>query len=409
MRKQLPNPILKPVLGLLLTIACLSQSSAPVFAEYHYQVLGKEVTKNVYDAVLLVNDSITLIKQNAYERALGKLKRAALLAPELPHTYTYMGIIFARQSRNADALKQLTKAIKCKDAPAQSYAVLATFYQTSGDLDKAIDTFKQMNKKFADTPSVTDSSRKILSMLEKERERRKTATGSSKGSTTQADYLQDALQAGFHRWSSRRMPLKVYIRPSVDVEGYLPSYDVLLKEGFYDWSKALNQQVTFTFVDDEDKADIVCHWTNDPEELGDGTEDGETKIRVAGQLITKATLALRAKETDGGFPFSENLVATTCRHEAGHALGLSGHSPDPRDVMFFAIPLADINRPVSSRDKNTMMKIYSKEQSLEFVLLDLILNPVNCALVGLLTMLIVGLLFILPKLGKSKLKKRRQV
>lgn len=372
-----------------------------------YTVQGKAVSKNVYKAAMLVNESITLIKQNAYDRGLGKLKHAILIAPELSQSYIYMGVIYARQDRNKDAIAQLKKAVQCKDAPALAYATLATLYQTVGDLDGAIDTFKKMRSKFSTDADLSVRSEKIVELLERERDRRKEATGSSKGSQTPGDYLQDALQAGFHKWSLFRMPLKVYIQPTQDVEGYTPHYDDLLHQAFYDWSRALKGKLSFVFVDNPEKADIECHWTNDPSELGDGTENGETRIKFIGETIVSATMALRAKEPEGGFPFSENLVLTTCIHEAGHALGLSGHSPDPQDVMFFSVPLADVERKVSERDKNTMLKIYTRQQAPQYVLIDFLVNPVNSALVGLATFLLILIGIIVPRLAKQKRKKRR--
>lgn len=371
-----------------------------------YTVEGKKVAKNVYKATLLVNESVALIKKNAYERALGKLKLASIIAPDQARTYICTGIIYARQNRNADAITQLKKAVSCRDAPASAYTTLGSLYQTNGDLDGAISTFKAMGKRFSNV-GLLDRSDKILALLERERERRTKATGSSKGSTTQGDYLQDALQSGFHKWSTFRMPLKVYIEPAVDVDGHLASYDDLLRQSFYAWAKALNRKVSFVFVNDPDKADIQCHWTNDPSELGDGTENGETKIRFIGETIVAASIALRAKEPEGDFPFSDNLVFTTCVHEAGHALGLSGHSPNPEDVMFFSVPLADVERTVTERDKNTMLKIYSKEQALQYVLIDFLINPVNSALVGLAVFLLVLLGIIVPRLAKRSTKKRR--
>lgn len=54
---------------------------------------GKKVAKNVYKATLLVNESVALIKKNAYERALGKLKLASIIAPDQARTYICTGII----------------------------------------------------------------------------------------------------------------------------------------------------------------------------------------------------------------------------------------------------------------------------------------------------------------------------
>lgn len=397
-----------------LSMLCLLSISLFVFSpagalgeESIYYVQGKTVNKNGYRAALLVNDAIKLIQKQSYERAAGKLKMAIVLSPELAVSYTYLGIICARQNKNAEALKYLTKATQCPDAPATCFASLATFHQTNGDLDASISVYRTAKNKLDDSQQAEEIDT-IIKLLERERERRQESSGSSAGSKSTDDYLQDALESGFHRWSDSRMPLKVYIEPVEKLDGYEERYDVYLRESFFDWSKALDKKVTFVFVDDPNKANISCHWTDDPEKLGNGTENGETRIRMAGQNIVTGSIYLRAKEKDGGFPMSDQLVITTCLHEIGHALGLSGHSPNPKDVMFFSVPLADVERKITARDKNTMMKIYSREKSIQSLLLDFVINPMNAALLGLVTLVLGIFLLIFIKTRKAKPKKRRK-
>ena len=54
----------------------------------------------------------------------------------------------------------------------------------------------------------------------------------------------------------------------------------------------------------------------------------------------------------------DRIVMQTCSHEAGHALGLNGHSPNNQDVMF---PLStEISAThASARDRATILRLYA--------------------------------------------------
>ncbi|MFM7577555.1 MAG: matrixin family metalloprotease, partial [Microcystaceae cyanobacterium] len=53
----------------------------------------------------------------------------------------------------------------------------------------------------------------------------------------------------------------------------------------------------------------------------------------------------------------ESTLATA-RHEFGHALGIWGHSPNPQDVLY--VSATKETPPISTRDVNTLMKIYQQ-------------------------------------------------
>ena len=57
----------------------------------------------------------------------------------------------------------------------------------------------------------------------------------------------------------------------------------------------------------------------------------------------------------------ESLLATI-RHELGHALGIWGHSPEESDALYFSQVREP--PPISSRDINTLKKIYQQPTKL---------------------------------------------
>jgi predicted Zn-dependent protease len=60
-------------------------------------------------------------------------------------------------------------------------------------------------------------------------------------------------------------------------------------------------------------------------------------------------------------PVNDNLIRSVSLHEVGHALGLTGHSRHPTDVMFFSESLVDDKRELSARDRKTLVRLYSRK------------------------------------------------
>ncbi|MFM6629640.1 MAG: hypothetical protein ACKPI8_08710 [Microcystis panniformis] len=68
---------------------------------------------------------------------------------------------------------------------------------------------------------------------------------------------------------------------------------------------------------------------------------------------------------------ADRSALAAARHELGHALGIWGHSPLGTDVMYFA-QTRDIP-PISSRDVNTLKKVYQQPTKLGWEM-DKLLN-----------------------------------
>lgn len=167
------------------------------------------------------------------------------------------------------------------------------------------------------------------------------------------------------RWNTESFPLKVYI-DTLSSPGRM--YVDSIKRALDQWSKTTNF-LSFTEVDDPAQSDIEIKFSD-----------------YAGPDCTSAdcryVLATTANRTDEynrlskmiitfykNNPLGEENTSTqiynTALHEIGHALGVSGHSDNPNDVMYgnnnqvkeFAV-LGDSINYISKRDLNTMALLY---------------------------------------------------
>lgn len=336
-------------------------------AEDWCEVNGKRVPRNVYEAALLMNESANLIRSNCLDRAMGKLRRASLLAPEMPEIRSNLAVLLARQGKVSEARVHLVKAAAAKNPPGSVFLNLATLYQTTGDIDKAIETYQIYIKLTGDK-----TTKAAVDLLRTERARRAAASKKK----VEDDYLAESNFYSRIRWSDSRMPIKVFVDPvKQPVEGYQESYGNSLRKSFYEWSAASGNRVRFAFTPDEHLADIRCYWTNDPRYLGDGVEAGETRMKSLGHAMVSADIYLRAREESGDFPYNDTAVKGTCLHEIGHALGISGHSLNVADIMFFSTPFAEGERQISNRDKNTLVRLYSQPLDVNSTVLDFLVNP----------------------------------
>lgn len=325
------------------------------------------MAKNVYEAANFINSANSSYRSGLTDKAIGQLKMALKYDPSFAAAHANLGVLLARQGKNEEALKQLKAATECPDPPDCVYGALASMYQSTGRLGEAIDTYQRFLE-HAETEGDKKTTKAIIELLTKERERQKT-TGTGEA---EKDYFVNAQGQYVTKsfWTQWHMPLKVYIDPDLsDVDSYSPNYDTLLKQAFSDWSKASNEKITFHFVNSKDDCDIDCKWVGVPEQLGSGSEDGHCDSLSAAGAMAHASITILCASRDA-FPMTENNILNTCRHEVGHALGIGWHSANPQDVMYFSSSIADQEKTISPRDAATLSRLYSSELSAPASLLD---------------------------------------
>ena len=75
-------------------------------------------------------------------------------------------------------------------------------------------------------------------------------------------------------------------------------------------------------------------------------------------LFAPTAHAFTMPEDEAAAQFVTSNVIATFYHELGHALGIWGHSSLEEDVMFYS--QTKKTSPISTRDINTLIKIYQQ-------------------------------------------------
>lgn len=339
------------------SVCCLSQNASAAELRYEYMMDGKAVSQEAYDAY---NKGRQLLRVNNNSDAVMMLKKATELMPdnsEVHHTYA---IALAKSGQSSTAIQELQTAITLNSNQAPSWMTLGGLYQSTGQLDKAIETYKGFVSRFPTDKDVKKIAG-LITGLEGERSRQQAIYGPGGiPPANLADYYTEVTRDGIIRWSPQQMPLKVCITSGDGIAGYKPQFGDILKQSFTSWSEASGGLVTFSFVDNAEQAQIVCLWSNDPAKFKNIAESGHAVLETTRNGLVKGTITILTVPLVEQLPLTDNRMRKGCMHEIGHVLGLGGHSSNPADAMFYSMDVDDTWRELSPRDANTLIRLYSK-------------------------------------------------
>lgn len=163
------------------------------------------------------------------------------------------------------------------------------------------------------------------------------------------------------RWSTTQGPLHIYIdEHPTGLSNFQPAYVQMARKGLSEWLSALDNQLKAVYVNQPSQADIRVEWVNQLDKSGFQDKDvrtfhaGLTTPRFEEQQLKQMRVRIATLDVDGK-PQSNSMMQTIITHELGHALGITGHSPDSKDLMHFrSIP----DSHLSPRDKATIRLLY---------------------------------------------------
>lgn len=181
------------------------------------------------------------------------------------------------------------------------------------------------------------------------------------------NYIYSAvLNKDIVRWNAESFPLKIYIDTKSSPG---PNYTENIKKAFTQWSKD-SGFLQFTQVYNPEESDIELTFTDyqGPEctsadckyVLAVTTSKNDEFNRLKKMIITFY------RNNPLGEENSDIQIYNTAMHEIGHALGISGHSDDPDDVMFgnnnsvdhFPLFFDEGKVYLTKRDLNTIALLY---------------------------------------------------
>lgn len=330
----------------LISVMCSTAAQAQV-----YEIDGKTVPKNEYDAAIFSNDARKLLQEQKWAEAESKLKQALEQDPKMKAARNNMGIVLVRLGKYDEAIAVLKSLVEDDPSQSMAWATLGASYMSVGKIDDAIVCYRKF---LVLEPNYREAARykDLVKGLEAEAAKRKTT-----GTTQAADSYASSTPQGTAKWASFAQPFKVYVPATSTVRGYKPEYEKILIEAFKKWQSASNDKVRFEFVDKVENSDIDCVWKDDPTEAVFKAEGGHAHLETLGGKIKHAKIYLLTVWSMNLTP-TDAIMGKLALHEVGHSLGILGHSDNRDDIMFFTIDVSPKEGQVSPRDVKTLGELY---------------------------------------------------
>lgn len=171
-------------------------------------------------------------------------------------------------------------------------------------------------------------------------------------------YLALVDKNGLARWPEDRIPVKIYIDKKSKLPHFKEEFAGMLETAFEKWQRACPDILTIEFVQDRDQAAIACSWTEDRDQMMSLKEGGNTMVIPDEDGILSVDLKILTLPPPGNSTIPFNYMERVCLHEAGHALGLTGHSDQEDDIMFGTVYPDERPCDLTRRDSDTLSALY---------------------------------------------------
>ena len=310
-----------------------------------------------------------LVKQGHHVQARLMLEDLVTLDPN-PYSKDVHGLLAEscyKLGNNPEAIKNYELALQFSgDKDVHIYWNIALAYMNMNEYDEANRWCKKLLAK--DPPAdLRRQAERFLNDVGKER-RDQRDTSQQPGADAEGDYLNHlASTREANRWPREKLPIKVFIEDDRNVPGFRSQFVEIFLNSLEIWTKATKNRLAFQIVNNLGQADLNIIFTanvNDiarepgmaPAEQGLATIRAYTRGPGYG-FIENAKIQLLVHKPTSDKGLTDDEMKEVCLHEIGHALGLSGHSPNDSDVMHFMMSFRQLPA-LTKRDKQTIARLY---------------------------------------------------
>lgn len=305
-----------------------------------------------------MTEGIDHIKAGRNLDARQAFRQSILIKPDSSDAHFKLATALNLGGEPAQAIAEFGEALRLDPKLADACYNTAVCYQNLGDIPQAITWYERFLRENPNSPMAVNIPNKVESLRKAGEEFRHDPNS--------YDYLDSIISnRRYYRWAHEAVPIRIYIEPPINVDGYRPEFGKAFLDALDTWARASHNRLAFLLVPQKSQAQVLCEWTSDPAKVSDegkAVEQGWTKVRgkvtpYGIVLIDTATIRILTKSRKGTRELTDDDIKKACLHEVGHMLGLNGHSSNNHDVMFFS-ESPSVWPALSKRDKATIMRLY---------------------------------------------------